>query len=84
MRMANGQRFAQAPVDAAAALDDAVPPLPPTRGALTDGEGRVLEVLRAKQKPLRVPMDRAKVLGVVKRFAPQGVIDKLIDGLIGD
>ena len=25
MRMANGQRFAQAPVDAAAALDDAVP-----------------------------------------------------------
>lgn len=43
---------------------------------------RVIAVLGAKKKPLRVPMDRAKALGVVKGIAPQSLIDRLIDGLI--
>jgi short-subunit dehydrogenase len=43
---------------------------------------RVHEVITSDKKPLRVPMDRAKVLGVVKRLAPQFVIDRLIAGLL--
>ena len=35
-----------------------------------------------KKKPLRVPMDRAKPLGVVKRLAPQFVIDNILAGLV--
>jgi hypothetical protein len=29
-------------------------------------------------------MDRAKLLGVVKRLAPQSVIDRMIGGLLPD
>ena len=29
-----------------------------------------------------IRMDRAKVLGIVKRLAPQSVIDRLIGGLV--
>jgi len=44
---------------------------------------RILEVIGSPKKPLRVPMDRAKGLSVIKRVAPQGVIDKMIAGLVG-
>ena len=44
---------------------------------------KILQVIQAKKKPLRMPMDKAKALGVVKRLAPQSVIDRLIAGLLG-
>ena len=44
---------------------------------------RIHEVVTSEKKPLRVPMDRARVLGLVKRLAPQSVIDRLIAGLLG-
>ncbi len=45
---------------------------------------KIAEVLQSpsSKRPLRVPMDRAKALGVVKRFAPQALLDRLIAGLI--
>ena len=43
---------------------------------------KILEVIQSKKKPLRVPMDKAKALSVVKRLAPQALIDKLIAGLL--
>jgi short-subunit dehydrogenase len=43
---------------------------------------RVHEVITSDKKPLRVPMDRAKALGIVKRLAPQFVIDRLIASLL--
>ena len=44
---------------------------------------KILEVIRAEKKPLRVPMDRAKGMTVIKRLAPQRMIDKMIAGLVG-
>ena len=44
---------------------------------------RIHQLITSDAKPLRVPMDRARLLGVVKRLAPQSVIDKLIGGLLG-
>ncbi|NND68942.1 MAG: hypothetical protein HKN19_15235 [Halioglobus sp.] len=44
---------------------------------------KIIEIIEADKKPLRVPMDRAKVLGKVKRFAPQAMLDKMIAGLTG-
>ncbi len=44
----------------------------------------VAKVIQQESKPLRVPLDRARVLTVVKRLAPQAVIDRLIGGLLGD
>ncbi len=43
---------------------------------------QIYKVLGAKNKPLKVPLDRAKVLSVVKRLAPQGVINKMVRGLV--
>ena len=43
---------------------------------------RILEVIRSDKRPLRVPMDRARPLSLIKRIAPQGVIDRMIDGLL--
>ncbi len=43
---------------------------------------KVHAVITAKKKPLRVPLDRARPLGLVRRLAPQAVIDRLIDGLL--
>ena len=43
---------------------------------------RILAVIRSDERPLRVPMDRAKPLSIVKRLAPQSVIDRMIDGLL--
>jgi len=42
----------------------------------------VYRVLTSKKKPLRVPLDRAKPLSLLKRLAPQFVIDRLISGLL--
>ncbi len=44
---------------------------------------KIIDVIAASKKPLRVPMDRAKGLSVIKRLAPQGMIDKMIANLIG-
>lgn len=43
---------------------------------------KIYEVITAPKKPLRVPMDRARVLGWVRALAPQSVIDRLIGGLL--
>ena len=43
---------------------------------------RILQVIQSDKRPLRVPMDRAKPLSIVKRLAPQGLIDRMIDGLL--
>ena len=43
---------------------------------------KILDVLRSSKKPLRVPMDRARAVTLIKRLAPQAVIDRMIDGLL--
>ena len=43
---------------------------------------KIVAVINTKKRPLRVPMDRAAVLGKVKRVLPQAGINKLIDGLL--
>ena len=45
---------------------------------------KVHEVLVADRKPLRVPMDRARPMGLLKRLAPQAVIDRVIASLLPD
>ena len=44
----------------------------------------IYNVIRAKNRKLRYPLDRARVLGKVKRIAPQSLITKMIDGLVRD
>jgi len=39
-------------------------------------------VIQSEKRPLRVPMDRARALTLVKRLAPQALIDRLIGGLL--
>jgi hypothetical protein len=43
---------------------------------------KILTVLESDNKPLRVPMDKARVIAVVKRLAPQSLINKLVGGLV--
>jgi short-subunit dehydrogenase len=43
---------------------------------------KIAEVVESKDRKLRYPMDRAKMLGMVKRLAPQWVVDRLIGGLV--
>lgn len=43
---------------------------------------RVHSLITSSKRPLRVPMDRAKVLSIVKRLVPQSVIDRMIGGLL--
>ncbi len=43
---------------------------------------KIHDVITREKKPLRVPMDRARALGLVKRLAPQPVIDRLMKGLL--
>lgn len=43
---------------------------------------KVAEIIARKKKPLRVPMDRAIPLTLIKRLAPQAVLDRMIRGLI--
>lgn len=45
---------------------------------------KISQVIQSKKRPLRVKMDKAIPLGIVKRLAPQWLINKLIDGLISD
>jgi len=42
----------------------------------------ILDVIRSDSRKLRYPMDRAKILSVVKRLAPQALINKLIGKLV--
>lgn len=43
---------------------------------------KIYTTMKQSNPPLRVPMDKAKVLGVVKRLAPQSLMDKLVSGLL--
>ncbi len=45
---------------------------------------RVLAVIRSSKRPLRVPMDRARPLSIVKRLAPQSLMDRMVAGLLSD
>lgn len=42
----------------------------------------IFKVIQNPNKPLRKPLDKAKGLTVVKRLAPQFLIDKLIGRLL--
>jgi short-subunit dehydrogenase len=44
----------------------------------------IYDVIKSKDRKLRYPLDRARVLGKVKRIAPQSLISKMIDGLVRD
>ena len=44
---------------------------------------KIVEVIRMRDKPVKVAMDKAKVIGTLKRFAPQSVLDKMVRGLVG-
>jgi short-subunit dehydrogenase len=43
---------------------------------------KIYQVIKADKKPLRVPMDRAKVITLIKRIAPQSLINKMVNGLV--
>jgi hypothetical protein len=43
---------------------------------------KIAEVALADKRKLRYPMDRAKVVGTIRRFAPQSVIDKMVGGIV--
>lgn len=45
---------------------------------------RVHAVIKSRKRPLRVPMDKARTLSIVKRLAPQSVIDRLIARLLSE
>jgi short-subunit dehydrogenase len=44
---------------------------------------KILDIIESDKKPLRVPMDKARMITLIKRFAPQSLIDKLVGGLVG-
>ncbi len=41
---------------------------------------KIDEVIQSKRRKLRYPMDRAKIISLVRRIAPQGMIDQIIKG----
>lgn len=43
---------------------------------------KICSVITREKKPLRVPMDKARAVSVLKRLAPQSVIDRLVGGLL--
>jgi short-subunit dehydrogenase len=43
---------------------------------------KIYAILISEKKPLKVPMDKAKALTILKRFAPQSVIHKMVNGLV--
>jgi short-subunit dehydrogenase len=43
---------------------------------------KIYQVITSKKKSLRVPMDKSKAVSILKRVAPQSVIDKLIGSLL--
>jgi len=45
--------------------------------------GAIYDVIQSNNRKLRYPMDRAKILSIVKRLAPQPVIDKIIGKVVG-
>jgi hypothetical protein len=45
---------------------------------------RVHALIQSSKRPLRVPMDRARPLSILKRLAPQSVIDRLVAGLLSE
>jgi len=45
---------------------------------------RIHAVIQSSKRPLRVPMDKAKPISILKRLAPQSVIDRLVAGLLSD
>lgn len=59
------------------ARDTAASKLTPERVAR-----KIHEVITRKDKPLRVPMDRARAVSLLKRLAPQSLIDRLLRGLL--
>ncbi len=59
------------------ARDTASSKLKPERVA-----AKIHQIIRMKKRPLRVPMDRARAITLVKRIAPQRIINGLIDNLM--
>ena len=45
---------------------------------------RIHAVIQSSKRPLRIPMDKARPLSILKRLAPQFVIDRLVAGLLSD
>ena len=45
---------------------------------------KIHQVILSKRRPLRVPMDKAVPLSILKRLAPQSLINRLISGLVAD
>jgi short-subunit dehydrogenase len=45
---------------------------------------RIYELIQSSKRPLRVPMDRARPISILKRLAPQSVIDRLVAGLLSE
>jgi hypothetical protein len=45
---------------------------------------RVHTVIQSSKRPLRVPMDKARPISILKRLAPQSVIDRLVAGLLSE
>jgi len=43
---------------------------------------KIYSILLSDKKPLRVPMDKARAISIVKRLAPQFVVDRLVGGLM--
>jgi short-subunit dehydrogenase len=43
---------------------------------------RILSVIRSSKRPLRVPMDKARAISILKRLAPQSMINRLVAGLV--
>jgi short-subunit dehydrogenase len=43
---------------------------------------KIYSVITRKKKPLRVPMDRARPMTLLKRLAPQAVVDRVISTLL--
>lgn len=43
---------------------------------------KIYQVINASKRPLRVPMDKAKAITIIKRLAPQSIINRLVGGLV--
>ena len=43
---------------------------------------KIYQVIKSDKKPLRVPMDKARAITLVKRLAPQALIDKMVNRLV--
>lgn len=43
---------------------------------------KIHQVIMQDKKPLRVPMDKARAISILKRIAPQSLINKIVGGLL--